>query len=206
MFTGSFERNPMQTIYSSIPDRGLLQLKEMWPEISKQNPGISLLIAYGWEGLKTWSSDPAWTAYIKQQKKEIEEWSNAAGNVFLTGRLTKRQLYEVMMSSGLCLYPNNFQETMCLTGLETQAAGVPMITTRLGALPTTLDQSCNILIDGYPTLKSYQQQFITQTTALLHDRNRMADWSRKCTTTILRNPHDWEDIAQAWEHMIFQII
>jgi len=206
MFCRSIDRNPMQLVYSSNPNRGLFQLKEMWPEITRRNPGISLVITYGWEGLKTWSQDPAWIAQAEAQRDEIEAWSNESGNVFLSGRLPKQQLYDLLQSCGLCLYPGNFQETFCLTAVEVMAAGTPMITTHLGALPTTLDPSCNILIQGNPYGQKYQKEFIDKTTALLHDRNRMADWSRKCTTSILRNPHDWEDIAKAWEQVLFQVI
>ena len=69
-----------------------------------------------------------------------------------------------MLSSSLCLYSNNFWETFCLTALETQAAGVPMITTaEIGALSTTLSNTGNIFAGYNPYSPEYKEKFISET-------------------------------------------
>jgi hypothetical protein len=42
-------RVPMQCVYTSSPDRGLEGLLNLWPRIVEQEPGASLVIAYGWD-------------------------------------------------------------------------------------------------------------------------------------------------------------
>ncbi len=112
-FAKTVERDPLQVIYSSNPDRGLYILMDMWGEITKRVPGIHLVVTYGWEGLKTWSGSPEWIAQQESNRKRVEAWANRVGNVRITGRLKKEDLYTEMLGSSLCLYANNFSETAC---------------------------------------------------------------------------------------------
>ena len=50
------------------------------------------------------------------------------------------------MQSDVCLYPCNFFETFCLTALECQAAGLPVVTSEFGALATTLAPGAGVKI------------------------------------------------------------
>ena len=109
----------------------------MWPEIVAQFPGLRLVVTYGWEGLRTWDSGPAWQERCDQVEAEVKG-RFAGHDVIFTGRLSKPALARVLMQSDVCLYPCNFFETFCLTALECQAAGVPMVTSEFGALATTL--------------------------------------------------------------------
>jgi glycosyltransferase involved in cell wall biosynthesis len=202
LFNNDVERDPLKVIYSSNPDRGLFILMDMWDEITKQVPGIHLTITYGWEGLKTWSNDKAWLDKIASDQNGIETWATKSGNVKLTGRLTKKLLALEMQSSSLCLYPNNFWETFCLTALETQMAGVPMITTKIGALTTTLLDTGNILIDGDPFSPKYQKEFIDKTVELMYDRVRLHDLSLMCYSFARLQPN-WKEVAHEWERIIW---
>jgi glycosyltransferase involved in cell wall biosynthesis len=197
-------RDPLKVIYSSNPDRGLYILADIWNEISKEIKGIHLTITYGWEGLRTWSSDAGWLQKIDNDKKQVEDWMAKAGNVSLTGRLTKSRLAEEMLSSTLCLYPNNFWETFCLTALETQAAGTPMITTGIGALKTTLDNRANVLIEDNPYSLEYRKKFLTAVFYLMDNREKINILSDRCISHFNQQP-DWGDIAKQWENIIYKL-
>lgn len=199
----SVSRDPLKVIYSSNPDRGLYILMAMWDEITKQVPGIHLTIAYGWEGLKTWGDDPVWQQKIADDQVRVEQWMKDAGNVTLTGRLTKAHLADEMLSASLCLYPNNFWETFCLTALETQAAGTPMVTTRLGALPTTLNDKGNVLIDHNPFSIEYQHEFIGVAVELMRDVDKRNRMSNACISYAAQQP-DWSGVAQQWERILWE--
>jgi glycosyltransferase involved in cell wall biosynthesis len=203
LFQRSVNRDPLKVIYSSNPSRGLYVLVDMWGDISAAVPGIHLTVTYGWEGLKTWSSDPAWLEKITMDQERIEGWANEAGNVTLAGRLTKARLAEEMMSSTLCLYPNNFWETMCLSGLENQAAGTPMITSRLGALPTTLSSDGNIIIEHSPSSPEYRREFINATVDLLQNTDRWNRLSEACLRRTIEHP-GWDIVAQQWETVLWE--
>ena len=202
LFKREVERDPLKAIYSSNPNRGLFPLAEMWQEITEKVPGIHLAVTYGWEGLSTWSSDEAWLQRIRAEKESIERWAGSAGNVKLTGRLTKAVLAEELLSSSVCLYANNFFETFCLTALETQTAGVPMITTRLGALSTTLSNTGNVLIERSPEDPEYRKEFIDATVAFFNNEGMRGQMRQECLAFALEHP-GWGEIAREWERIFW---
>ena len=104
-------------------------------------------MTYGWEGLRTWDTSPAWQERCDQVEAEVK--GRFAGyDVTFKGRLSKPDLASVLMESDVCLYPCNFFETFCLTALECQAAGVPVVTSEFGALATTLAPGAGVKIPG----------------------------------------------------------
>lgn len=205
LYHHSVWRDPHKVIYSSNPDRGLYNLIDMWGDISERVPNIHLTITYGWEGLRTWSDDPEWQAKIEHDRMRVENWARNAGNVRLTGRLTKRQLAAEQQSAALCLYPNNFWETFCLTALECQAAGTPTITTRRGALTTTLCQDGNVFVNGNPESAEYRTIFCEETVRLLTDWESWKSLSASCLQHVANNPTDWEDVGNMWDRLIVEI-
>jgi glycosyltransferase involved in cell wall biosynthesis len=190
------ERRRSICLYSHNPNRGLDILMELWPRIRKQCPGAGLVITYGWDGLLTWSDDPAWREQVVSHRQLVEQWARKNSAVVL-GRLEKQELYNLMGISRLSLYPCTFWETFCLTALETQASGVPMITTRLGALPTTLGPG-NVLIDGDPYSQEYGETFVDAAVHLLSDGCAWQEKSQLCLQYIQISPVDWRDIASEW--------
>lgn len=204
-FAGVVRRDPRKAIYSSNPDRGLYILMDMWPELCERVPGLHLAITYGWDGLRTWGDDPAWLAKIDGDQRRVEGWARAAGNVRITGRLRKADLYHEMQSAAICLYPNNFQETFCLTALETQAAGTPMVATGWGALTTTLDPHANTLISLDPFSPEYRRAFIDAAAGLLTNPIGLASASAACREHVANAALDWRDVGEAWQRMLWEM-
>ncbi len=200
----NIKRNPKKVLYASNPDRGLTVLQDMWQEISSKVEGIQLAIAYGFEGLRTWGNDPAWIQKINDDEKRLIDWAKKVGNVSITGRIKKSDLAKEMMESSLVLYPNNFWETYCLVAEETQAAGCPMITTKLGALTTTLNSNSNILIDDNPFSDSYKRKFIDATVDLMTNPDKLKEYSDKCISHFKQQP-TWEQVAAQWEQIIYNL-
>ena len=196
-------RQPHQLIYSSNPDRGLQTLVNAWPQITAAVPDVNLVVAYGWEGLLTWSGDPAWQAQQEAMRDRFTAWAAAAGNVRFTGRLPKAELYRHMAASAVCAYPNNFWETFCLTALECQAAGTPLVTSALGALPTTCNPASNILLGGDPQSAVYQERFAAAVIDLLRADTQRDAMRAACLDYIADLPCDWADIAQKWLDLVW---
>jgi len=198
-------RKEKQVVYSSNPNRGLSILGDMWSKIVDQVPEVSLVITYGWEGLRTWSQQDSWTESVRREEIDIKKKFDGY-NVVFTGRLPKRDLYRVLRESVVCAYPNNFWESFCFTALETQCAGVPMITTRQGALTTTLSQDCNVLIDGDPNGQAYQQKFVQATVDLLQNKSKQVEMAEKCMSYAEDLKCDWEDITDTWERVLVEAL
>jgi glycosyltransferase involved in cell wall biosynthesis len=192
-----------RAIYSSNPDRGLVELAQMWPALRAAVPDLTLTVTYGWEGLATWDASPEWRAHIKRTRAAIEETMTPLTGVTFTGRLGKRRLVEEMQRASILLYPNNFQETFCLTVLEAQAAGVPVLSSQLGALPTTVHPDAGILIPGHPSAPDYQARFVAAAADLLHDPVRRARMAQAGIAHA--SQHDWTAIAEQWRRLIWRL-
>jgi glycosyltransferase involved in cell wall biosynthesis len=181
----------------------LQTLVNAWPQITAAVPDVNLVVAYGWEGLLTWSGDPTWQAQQEAMRDRFTTWAAAAGNVRFTGRLPKAELYRHMAASSICAYPNNFWETFCLTALECQAAGTPLVTSALGALPTTCNPASNILLSGDPQGAAYQERFAAAVIDLLRANSQREALSAACLDYIADEPCDWADIADRWLTLVW---
>lgn len=199
------QRDINKAIYSSNPDRGLYILMNMWDRIKEQLPELTLSIYYGWDGLKTWNQSEEWQNSVKQQKERVTNWVASHPEVQLKGRVPKHVLAKEFLSAYICLYPNNFFETFCITALETQAAGVPMITTDMGALTTTLNNAFNILIPGSPYSYLYQEKFVMETVQLCSNNTIWKSFSEGNQLWIQKMNFDWSNIAKIWQEHLWRL-
>jgi glycosyltransferase involved in cell wall biosynthesis len=204
LFGQNVTRNMNRIIYSSNPDRGLEHLIDMWDIITERCPDIELVVTYGWEGLTTWSNDSNWHKGINRLQTKCFTKAEEFGNIRFTGRLTKLALASEMLAGTILAYPNNFWETFCLTALEAQAAGLGIITSKMGALPSVLDTTANVMIEGSPSSVRYQDQFISALSNFYHDRDSLSRCSSANVQRIKNLPCDWEDIGLMWAQLIYQ--
>ena len=149
-------------IYSSFPNRGLLQLLRMFPEIRRRVPNSTLNIF----------CDLNNGYVLSVAKKEIEEiivlLSQQKDYVTNHGFQSKNELYEHMLRSEIWLYPCTFKETFCVTALEMAAAGVLAITTDLAALKETVGDR-GIMISGDPNSKEWVDTVIGRLVEISND-------------------------------------
>ena len=200
LFGGAVARRGMQAVYSSNPDRGLQELAAMWPEIVAQVPDLRLVVTYGWEGLRTWDASPSWQARCDQVEAEIRGRFDGQ-NVIFTGRLSKPDLARVLMQSDVCLYPCNFFETFCLTALECQAAGLPVVTSEFGALATTLAAGAGVKIPGHPNSPAYRRQFVRAAVDVLQDAGRRRAMGAAGVLHVAGGLFGWADVAEQWRRL-----
>jgi len=62
----------------------------------------------------------------------------------MRGRIGQKQLADEMMQARVLSYPTAFLETSCITAMEAKAAGLPIVTSDLGALHETAAGQCLI--------------------------------------------------------------
>lgn len=205
LFTKPIPKIKNKVIYSSNPDRGLYILADMWEELTRRISNINLTICYGWEGLSTWNQSEEWQRSVEGQKAALLNKLGGYENVRFTGRITKKELAREMLSSELMLYPNNFWETFCISTLEAQIAGTPIITTDMGALSTTVDRNLNSLLKGSPYSKEYQREFVHRTEELLTNPPLLQEYQIKNRISKINSRCDWSDIVEDWERLIWSL-
>jgi SAM-dependent methyltransferase len=138
-------RVPHRFIYASSPDRGLIPLLRMWPEIRRRLPDAELHIFYGWAGAQKLSGvSLEWVTRYKKIRAEYLSLCHQPG-ITDHGRVNHTQNALELMKSAAYLYPGDdrpdnygaFGETGCLNAIKARAAGCVMVCTPASALLET---------------------------------------------------------------------
>jgi len=187
-----------QVIFSSSPDRGLIHLLSLWPEIRKNVPDAVLNIFYGfdnWEKIAESRGDEAGLKQIFEFKQIIASLFNQG--VRWHGRVSQKDLAEAQLASKVWAYPTAFTETSCISALECQAAGCVPVATHLAALPETVTHG--FLLKDIQS-SQYPAAFVRRVVNLLTDestRKKFADAGRAATLARC----GWDKIAAEWDIM-----
>ena len=185
-------RKKFKLVYTSAPYRGLNLLIDIFPEIKKKIPEAELyifssMITYGFDK----EYDQAEYGNIYQKLKLIP-------GIKLLSPLSQPALSEELKEAYLMVYPNNFPETSCIAALEAQAAGVPVISSDIGALPETIaDTETGFLIKGIPDSMQYKTNFINAVLELINNENLWQIMSKNAELSI-KNKFLWKIIADEW--------
>jgi glycosyltransferase involved in cell wall biosynthesis len=192
-FQDSTPRNHRRAIYSSSPDRGLDQLLDMWPRIRERVPAAELHVFYGSKLLRMVAQDWA---------RSLHEKMAATAGVFDRGRVNQTTLAHEMMMSGVWLFPSwqldkPWTETSCIGAMESQAAGLHIVTSPHGALTETV--LTGAFVDGDARTREYQDRFVELAV------ERMGWVDEEYRMRIRRDAikaFGWDDVADRWDGML----
>jgi hypothetical protein len=141
-------------IYSSFPNRGLLQLLQMWPKIIENVPTSTLHI-YSDVNNK-WSNDVE-PQKMQQIRDLLKSMSDEKYGIYYHGWVSKKELAEAWLTADIWFYPCTFAETFCLTALEAASSKTFVVTNHLAALQNTVgNRGC--IIKGDPTKEEWQEE------------------------------------------------
>ena len=180
-------RNTHRIVYTSQPRRGLRVLLRLFPQIRALVPDAELHV-FGYE----WAGDA----------EGVDVSTMNQPGVYMRGGLSKSQLALELRSAAVMAYPCTFKETFCVAVAEAQAAGLPVVTTRSGALPERVrDGVDGFVVPGDPKREDFGSQFVEAVVRVLKDdalRERMgAAGAEKA-----RRSYDWSVIAGQWERVL----
>lgn len=151
-------------IFTSVPDRGLMQLLPIWNRIMAEVPDASLTITSDWS---LWTGHDMGHAVSPYRMT----WAGAR-NVVYRGAVSRKELIQIQQSADFHLYPHisPYPELFCISVAESQVAGVTPITSRIGALNTT--NRYGYLIDGNPDDRSFAKEFADKVIELMKSESR----------------------------------
>ncbi len=152
-----------QVAYCSTPFRGLEYLLEFFPVIRARVPKATCVVLSGMQLYGQSAADD------QRQFQHIYDLAKQPG-VTLVGPVAKPALAQHLLASRVLAYPNTFAETFCIAALESQAAGLPVVSSHLGALPERVAQNIDgVLIPGHPEMPAYREAFIDAVVRYLTD-------------------------------------
>jgi glycosyltransferase involved in cell wall biosynthesis/2-polyprenyl-3-methyl-5-hydroxy-6-metoxy-1,4-benzoquinol methylase len=184
-------KDEIALIYSSRPERGLEHhvrpggiMDRLW-EIDKR---FRLYVC-------NYDNNPPHLAdYYAALYARIEEMPNCTA----LGNLTKQQLADAMRQCDSLVYPTEFEEVSCITAMEAMAAGLPMITSKVAALPETCSGAGFCLIplnDGSADEDSFVSALTELLPVTLDDwEPSLSDYHRKAAKKF-----DWPIVAEQFE-------
>lgn len=200
-----FTKRKSRAVYSSSADRGLDVLLEVWPRIRGKAPKAELHVFYGFDTLdKVAAHSPQLAAYKQAILAKVEELGSEKAGVFLRGRVGQVELAAEMQQARVLAYPTAFLETSCITAMEAQAAGLPIVSSKLGALAETgadgwlIDWAANEDEPANRT-EAYQDEFVDAVVTMLIRSDAWNTWHhaalRDAETT------DWSQRIPQWEQL-----
>ena len=180
-----FGRGAPVFIYSSFPNRGLLQLLQMWPKIVGKYPTASLHIYSDVNGKWVNSVEPNKMTQIRQLLNYYKDIKTI--NIVYHGWVSKSVLATAWVKADYWLYPCTFMETFCLTALEAAISKTVCITNGLAALQNTVGDR-GICIEGDTTTTEWQERALIKLFSIMENRDvreKLVDanyqWATKLT-------------------------
>jgi glycosyltransferase involved in cell wall biosynthesis len=189
-FEGTEKKIRKRLIYSSTPHRGLKHIPRLFPKVREKHPEAEIHIFSSYK------------VYDQDRERDFAEVFSAlekTPGVTLHGSVKQSELAREFMKSAVLFYPCDFEETSCITAIEAQAAGCVTVSTKLAALPETVENS-GVLIDGMPGVGDYDAKYIEATNQVLSDDHlfqRLSDRGRTRAKELT-----WDYIAQRFSDFL----
>ncbi len=188
------ERNRKRLVYAARPERGLdILLDRIFPKLLEADPEIELAL-YGYH-------NPV--EQLKGFYATLAEKSRAFGDrVRFVGQLTKNKLYEEYAAAGVYAYPTpsptspQFAEISCISLMEAQASGMPVVTSDRGALSETLAKGAGVLISGDSMSDEYRDAFVEAVLKYTKEPevyNKASAIGKRAARTM-----GWDKVAEEW--------
>ena len=156
-------------IYSSFPNRGLLQLLQMWPKIHQFQPLASLHIYCDVNGKWVNEVELEMMNHIRKLMNQYNVDQHNM-NIYYYGWVDKKTLADSWLSADVWFYPCTFMETFCLTALEAALTKTLVITNNLAALQNTVGHR-GVIIKGEPQEVEWQEKALSKIKKYLDPTN-----------------------------------
>jgi len=199
--TSLFSPKPMQArlrnklVFGARPERGLdVLIEAIFPTLLMKRSNLKLYIA-GYT-----NPNREHSGFYEQIRQKIAEFP--PGVVTVLPPLSKGEYYRHLEDACVYVYPTPsptlpaFAEVSCISAMECQAAGLPIVTSRLGALPETIAPGAGVLLEGDPSSDRYVEEFCDAVLRYVRDDDA---WYRASQAGRARSASlDWRAVAEQW--------
>jgi glycosyltransferase involved in cell wall biosynthesis/SAM-dependent methyltransferase len=189
-------------IHISRPERAMLPLLTMWPELKRRVPDATLQICryqsmYDGEGSNV-------KAMCESYDRMVEQCNGMVGGIEYLGSLGKKELYKAIAEASVMWYPGvvDFAETSCIAAIEAQACGTPFVGSYKGALPETVPYG--VLTHGDAMSPEYQRESIDSVVRLMSGgvfASAYAEMQRQGRTQVAS--YTFDRVAEEWEAFVW---
>lgn len=181
-------------VYCSRPERGLDNiLMKYWPRILQKNKDAKLHIAS-----YNINASPEMQPFYEQVNELAKQYSDS---VIQLGNLSKQELYQLYLTARAYIYPApsminvGFEETSCITAIETKACGLPFVGVDNGAISETLGDHVDWIVKAN---NPYSDDTVNKVINNLFDS--------KPFPYVFEQRHSWEYITGKWCDLFYSIL
>jgi len=218
LFAGTEERDPYRLMYCSSPDRGLHHVFEMFLEVRKQIPQVTLHIYYE---IQRWFDSLCgyWSEYdrnvkphpdlvrLAERARYVKDCisrlgGNGENGVWVHGNVSNAELARDMKKSSLLIYPCDpvrFTEGFSVSTLDSCAAGMIPLITPVDALGDVYKDSGAEIIPG--DVSENQNLWQEKILNLLKEDNQAR--REKCVS--FASGFSREAIAKKWQSFLKEV-
>jgi predicted O-linked N-acetylglucosamine transferase (SPINDLY family) len=182
--------------YCSVPWRGLELLEPIYKTLKPEQPQISLRIFSGMN--------------IYQQEKDdyqgLYDKFKDLPDVKISRGISQSELAKQLFETEYLTYTNIFQETSCITVLQAMACGCVIVTSDLGALKETMNNT-NYLVDVNPNnivVLDYMNNYVNLLNNIINNNNNSL--LREDNRIYIKNNYLWSVICDKFEKDITPIL
>jgi glycosyltransferase involved in cell wall biosynthesis/2-polyprenyl-3-methyl-5-hydroxy-6-metoxy-1,4-benzoquinol methylase len=182
-------REDKTLLYSARPERGLINLVREGG-IMEHLPDYTLKVTM-------YDNYPE---HMMDLYRFLWNRCNDLPNVELLGSKTQLELRQLMASCWAYVYPTVFEEISCIIARECIEQKLPVITTRIGALPETL-KSCGHFVDGTKEnigSDKWNKDF-AECIEFLHDDSKIIEFIQ--SNCAKRTDLYWDKVVKQWVKM-----
>lgn len=182
---------PYKCIWNSIPDRGALQLAEVWKRVISRVPEAQLTITSDW---RLWT--PHATSELLNQYRAA--FANLDGVQYL-GAVNRRELIQHELEAQVHVNSNIYDELFCIAIAETQVAGAYPVSSTTGALRTT---NMGEAIEGNPATSEWQDRAADKIVEILQNQRKLKRLANKVQHKALQR-FSLEKVLEKWDREVF---
>ena len=186
----SQEKFKDKVIYTSGPDRGLWNLLQIWDDLKKINPKLTL-----------WIANPPYTDNWDEWNRIKRDFPNYDKNfdVHYLGSLNPSDLIRQIKSSEWWIYPSQYPETYCITALEMMMGRVKIISTDTGNLKKLL-QNKSVIVKSDTNIYTIRETFIAAF-AFNNQRNKEFEKNLDFAEEYARGQSWSNKYSEWWNHI-----
>lgn len=194
-FTSGSVRDPYRLICTSAQDRGWETLIHLFKKVKTFVPKAKLDLYYGWNVFDNmYKNDPEKMKW----KSELEHLIFKTDGVTDHGRLSYDDIAKEYLKSSIWVYPTEFTEISCITGMKAQAAGCIPVTTTVAALNETVQYGTKLPYSDIYTNEEAQNKWVKEVVDLLKDREKQEKIRQKMIPWA-QSKFSWDAVANQWD-------
>lgn len=200
--TQTYERDMYRLAWGARFERGFdVMLEQILPKLLEHDKRFQVVL-FGY-------NNPV--DQLKPYYAKLKAMSAPFGDrVIHAGYLPKKDLYTAYHQCGVYAYPTpslmmpDFAEVSCISAMEAQMCGLPIVTTNRGALSETIAPGAGVLVDGDPTNPNYADAFVRAVVQYV-ELPEKAEAARVAGRERAQQ-QQWSEQAAVWEEVVEDVI